>query len=112
MITAGTTVYVNSSSYHNDSLLKGYSASEIATLLLVVGLIIGMVVALLLGRMVWGGQESKPPTPWASKTTTTESATGGKSALKPNECPICHQQFASPAELADHQTKAHGSSSS
>ncbi|HEV2167256.1 MAG TPA: hypothetical protein VGS23_09840, partial [Thermoplasmata archaeon] len=109
VVPAGTTVYVNSSSYHNDSLLKGYSASETATLLLVVGLIIGMVVALLLGKMVWGGSASKPPTPWASKPG--EGGTNGKSAMKPNECPTCHQQFGSAAELADHQKKAHGSSS-
>jgi hypothetical protein len=108
VVPAGTTVYVNTTTYHNQSLLKGLSEGTTATLLLLIGLIIGMVVALLLGRMVWGGESAaaKPPAPWSSKPADKD----GKTDLKPNECPICHQQFASAEELAEHQTKAHGAS--
>ncbi|MCI4357874.1 MAG: hypothetical protein L3J95_05900 [Thermoplasmata archaeon] len=106
VVPAGTTVYVNSTTYHNASLLKGLNQGTTAALLLLIGLIIGLVVALLLGRMVWGGSTSKPPTPWSSKPA--DSGPGGASSLKPNECPVCHQQFASAMELSDHQKKAHG----
>ncbi|HEV2520472.1 MAG TPA: hypothetical protein VGX00_07660 [Thermoplasmata archaeon] len=105
VVPAGTTVYVNTSNYHNESILGGLGAGTTAALLMVVGLIVGLAVALLLGRMMWGPSATKPPTPWSSKPAENGS---GKSSLKPNECPVCHQQFASAMELSDHQTKAHG----
>jgi hypothetical protein len=109
VVPAGTNVYVNTSSYHNSSLIGGLSAGASATLFLVIGLIVGMVVALLLARMVWGGTPStKPPEPWAAKPA--EKTPPDQANLKANECPVCHQQFGSAAELAEHQKKDHGSS--
>ncbi len=109
VVPAGTNVFVNSSTYHNQSLIGGLSSGMSATIFLVIGLIIGMVVALLLGRMVWGGSPAaKPPEPWAAKPE--EKTPPDQANLKANECPVCHQQFTSPTELAEHQKSAHGSS--
>ena len=101
IVPAGVTVYINGTTYHNDTLFKGLAASTTATILLVVGVIVGLVVALLLGRMVWANAKPSSPQPWSS-------ASSDKSKLKPNECPACHQQFASETELADHTKKEHG----
>lgn len=88
-------VYVNHTSWQNASLIPGVNSAVAGTILLVVGLLVGMVVALFLGRMMWGG--SRPPTApqqWTPKTA--------------NECSVCHQSFASETELKDHQKSAHG----
>jgi hypothetical protein len=83
--------------WHNTSILGGLSPGAAAAVLLVVGLVIGMIVALALGRMMWGTGKSSPAQPW--------------SAAKPaNECTVCHQSFATPQELADHAKQAHGMS--
>ncbi|HXQ94334.1 MAG TPA: hypothetical protein VN864_04100, partial [Thermoplasmata archaeon] len=66
----------------------------VAALLLVVGLIIGMIVALALGRAMWGTPKTTPAQAWQSKPT--------------NECSVCHQTFATDAELKEHQKSAHG----
>ncbi len=95
VLPAGITVYQNSSHYENATLIPGFSPAVGGTVLLVVGLIVGMVVALLLGRMMWAGAKpSASPQPWQ--------------AAKANECSVCHQSFASEAELKEHAKSAHG----
>lgn len=100
VIAAGGTVYQNSSSWHNASLLPGLSPAAGGTVLLVVGLVVGMAVALLLGRMVWATPKSAPAQAWAPKAATTA----------PNECSVCHQSFPSEEELKEHAKTAHGTS--
>jgi len=95
VIPSGQTIYQNSSSYQNTSApWGGTSTGEVAALLLVVGLIIGMIVALALGRAMWGTPKTTPAQAWQSKPT--------------NECSVCHQTFATDAELKEHQKSAHG----
>jgi hypothetical protein len=50
----GALTYVNTTNWHNASLLGGLSPGVASAVLLVVGLIIGMIVALALGRAMWG----------------------------------------------------------
>lgn len=95
VVPAGVTVYQNSSSYQNQTLIPGLSPAAGGTLLLVVGLIVGIVVAMALGRMVWGGAKAAPAQPWQAKPAT-------------NECSVCHQTFATEAELKEHAKTAHG----
>jgi hypothetical protein len=100
--TAGTgsVSWVNTTTYNNatatSSKLFGLSPGAAVALLLVVGLIIGMIVALALGRMMWGGGTPAGAQPWKAS---------GK-----NECSVCHQSFDSEAALKDHQKDAHGMS--
>lgn len=95
VIQTGGTVYHNQSSWNNASLIPGLSTSVGGTLLLVVGLLIGMIVALVLGRMMWGGSSAAAPAqPWQAKNA--------------NECSVCHQSFATDAELKEHAKTAHG----
>jgi hypothetical protein len=102
--SGGGTTYVNTTNWHNASAIPGLTPAVGSAVLLVIGLIIGMIVALVLGRMMWAGRPVGPAQPWtASKTTTTTSTTT-------NECPVCHQNFATATELADHQKSAHGMS--
>jgi hypothetical protein len=114
VVPAGTTVYVNSTSYTNQSLIHGLGAAATGSLLLVVGTLIGLVVAFLIGRLVWSKPAGTPPTPWTGEGPGKEGP--GKDKDKPgakgaNECMVCHQSFATEAELKDHQAKVHGSSS-
>ncbi len=94
-------VWVNSTLYSNGStnkpLISGLSNGATGSLLLVVGVIIGMIVALVLGRMMWGGSPpaTPPAQPWSASKGT-------------NECPICHQSFASEEEMKEHEKTAHG----
>jgi len=92
-----TTVYKNSTGGGGTTqLIGGVSPGATAAILMVVGLIIGMIVALILGRMMFSGSSSSAPAqPWS----------GTKAG---NECSVCHQSFASEAELKDHQKTAHG----
>jgi hypothetical protein len=94
VIPAGTTVYQNTSSWSNESIWGGVAPGSVAAGLLVAGLIIGMIVALALGRAMWGGPKTSPAQAWQSKPT--------------NECSVCHQTFATEAELKEHQKTAHG----
>jgi len=95
----GGLTYVNTTNWHNASLLGGLSPGVASALLLVVGLIIGMIVALALGRMMWGGGKPASAQPWSG----SKSGTGGA-----NECPVCKQTFDTPEALKDHQKQAHG----
>jgi hypothetical protein len=87
------TIYTNSS---GGALISGMSPGASAALLMVIGVIIGLIVALVLGRMMWGTTTTAPAQPWSgSKTSSTE-------------CSVCHQSFATEAEMKDHQKTAHG----
>jgi hypothetical protein len=95
-------VYFNQTTYTNTSgastqLIGGVSPGATAAILMVAGVIIGLIVALVLGRMMWGGSppSSPPAQPWSSSK-------GG------NECSVCHQTFASEDELKEHAKTAHG----
>jgi len=94
VIAAGETVYSNSSTWSNATAFGGASPGAIAAVLLVVGLIIGMVVALALGRSMWGTPKTAPAQAWQAKPA--------------NECSVCHQTFATDAELKEHAKTAHG----
>ena len=97
VLPAGLTVYQNASHYENSSLIPGFTPAVGGTVLLVVGLVVGMVVALMLGRMMWGGAKpAASPQPWQG------------SSKGANECSVCHQSFASDAELKEHTKSAHG----
>jgi Domain of unknown function (DUF4397) len=94
VVAAGGTVYQNSSSWSNSSAFGGTSPGALAAGLLVVGLIIGMIVALALGRAMWGSPKTAPAQAWQAKPS--------------NECSVCHQSFATEAELKEHAKTAHG----
>ncbi len=71
----GGTVYQNSSTYHNVTLLGSLSPAVAGTILLLVGLIVGMIVALLVGRMMWGGSKpQEPPQQWEQGTSGTSAS--------------------------------------
>jgi hypothetical protein len=91
-------VYLNHSSYQNASVIPGVGPGATAAILLVIGLIVGMLVALALARALWGGTTTvvTPAQPW----------TGTKPAGY--ECSVCHQTFATQAELDEHAKTAHG----
>ena len=95
VVPAGLTVYQNASSYQNASIIPGLSPAVGGTVLLVVGLLVGMIVALALGRAMWGGAKPAAAQPWQAKSAT-------------NECSVCHQTFATEAELKEHSKSAHG----
>jgi hypothetical protein len=97
VVAAGQTVYQNSSSYHNQSAIPGLSGAAGGALLIVVGLIIGMIVALALGRMMWGGAKPAPAQPWTG-------------TANPNECSVCHQTFPTEEAMKEHAKTAHGMS--
>jgi hypothetical protein len=98
VITKGGTVYQNSSTYSNNSVLPGLSGAVAGTILLLVGLIVGMIVALVFGRAVWGGRPTTaPPQAWE-----------GKPAAGANTCSVCGKTFTTPEELAAHGKSEHG----
>ncbi|HTT25688.1 MAG TPA: hypothetical protein VMH90_01830 [Thermoplasmata archaeon] len=95
-------VYLNQTTYSNTTgtstqLISGVGPGPTAAILMVTGVIIGLIVALVLGRMMWGGTAASaaPAQPWS----------GAKNA---NECSVCHQTFASEQEMKDHTKSAHG----
>jgi hypothetical protein len=95
----GGTVYQNSTTWTNQTVISGLSGAAAGTLLLVVGLIVGMIVALVLARAVMGRPAQAPPQPWESKP-------GAPSG--PNTCSVCGRSFSTPDELAAHGKSEHG----
>ncbi len=89
VLKAGNTIYVNQTSTTTSSKINGLDPAVWATLLLVIGLIIGLIVALALGRMMWGTpSQPSSPQPWSptsssgsssSSSTTESSSTSGSS---------------------------------
>jgi hypothetical protein len=98
--------YINTTNWHNSTgggaSWFGLSPGAGAAILLVIGLIIGMIVALALGRMMWGPTATAPVQTWTQKTTTTAA----------NECSVCHQSFPTKEALDEHAKSAHGITSS
>lgn len=104
------TAYHNTTTWHNGSYLLGiHNVPAAAAVLVVIGLIIGMIVALALGRMMWAGSGPKPAQPWSSSQTTTTTTTAGATAAAV-DCPVCHQSFPDAGQLSEHQKQAHGMS--
>jgi len=116
VVTKVPRVYVNSTAYSNATLVPGLSAAGAGTLLLVLGLIIGMIVALLLGRAVWGGRQAPtPPQAWETKPAEGAGAgaaagagAGTAAAAGTNTCSVCGKSFATPDELTAHGKSEHG----
>lgn len=99
-------VVSNTTSYSNSTLIPGVSAAAAGTLLLVIGLIVGMVVAFVLGRYVWGGRAgAAPPQAWEGKPGEGPGAAPGAGA---NTCSVCGKSFATPEELSAHSKSEHG----
>jgi hypothetical protein len=96
-VPALTPVYYNNATFHNTTLIPGLSSGAAGTLLLVVGLIVGMLVATVVSRLVWGG--AKPAA--AAQPWSQQAATG-------NVCSVCGKSFATPEELAAHSKSEHG----
>lgn len=97
VVPAGSNSYLNQTVYNNDTLFPGLGGAASGTILLVVGLIVGLVTAMVLGRMMWaGGAKAAPAQPW--------------SAAKANECSVCHQTFDTEDAMKEHQKTAHGMS--
>jgi hypothetical protein len=71
---------VVSITYFNTSGLNiaGLGPGGSATLLILIGAIIGMIVMALVGRGLWGGSKPKAAEPW-SPTTSSTTGTGGTS---------------------------------
>lgn len=93
------TVYTNTSTYHN-ATLGGLSVAAWGTLLLVVGLIIGIILALVIGRVLWSApKQPAAAQPWTPGTAGTPPA---------NTCPTCGKSFASADELTAHEKAEHG----
>jgi hypothetical protein len=108
----------STSSYNNNTVIPGLSGASAGTLLLLVGLIIGMIVAFVLGRAVWGGRSSTtPPQQWQGKEGEGAAAGagagagaggGGAAAAGTNVCSVCGKSFATPEELSAHASSEHG----
>jgi len=102
--TKGGTVYLNTSKWSNQTVLPGLSGAASGTLLLIVGLIVGMLVALIFGRAIWGGRPaSQPPQAWQG-----QGQPGQPGAPGTNTCSVCGKSFATPDELAAHGKSEHG----
>ncbi|MCI4350276.1 MAG: hypothetical protein L3K15_02010 [Thermoplasmata archaeon] len=95
VVPAGGTVFQNTSSFSNQTVIPGLSGAVGGALLIVIGLIIGMIVALALGRAMWGGAKPAPAQPWTGTTS-------------PTECPVCHQTFPTEEAMKEHSKSAHG----
>jgi hypothetical protein len=93
----GGTVYSNSSTWQNTSIFPGLSGAASGTILLVVGLIAGMIVALVVGRSLMRPSAVAPAQQWQPGATPAA-----------NTCSVCGKSFATPEELKDHAKSEHG----
>lgn len=85
-----------------ETLISGLSPASAGTLLLIIGLVIGMIVAFILGRAVYaGGREVAPPQQWQGQPPEGAGAA-------PNSCSVCGKSFSTPEELAAHGKSEHG----
>ena len=92
----GGHAYTNTTTWHNGTGVLGLSAAAGGTTLLLVGLIVGMIVAFLLGRAVTSRAPAQPAQAWSGTTPAT------------NTCSTCGRSFATPDELAAHAKSEHG----
>jgi hypothetical protein len=97
--SGGGTTYVNSTAWQNktNTGVLGLSAAGGGTLLLLVGLIVGLIVAMLLGRAVYARPPTAPAQQWEAKP-----------AAAANTCSVCGKSFATPDELQAHSKSEHG----
>jgi hypothetical protein len=95
----GGHVYTNTTTWHNGTGVLGLSAAVGGTTLLLVGLIVGMIVAFLLGRAVTSRAPAAPAQAWSGTSTAPAGA---------NTCSTCGKAFDTPEELAAHAKSEHG----
>lgn len=79
-LTATTLVYTNTTYWYNTTSFGGLSPAVGGTILLVVGLIIGMIVALLLGAALFRRRETTPPQAWEA-SQGGQGGTGGSGGM-------------------------------
>jgi hypothetical protein len=92
-----TTTYVNKTSGNSPIGYFGLSPPASGTLFLLIGLIIGILVALVAARMMMSDSAAKPAQPWSDSK--------GDAA---NTCSVCGKSFGSADELAAHAKSEHG----
>ncbi len=103
--SGGGTVYQNTTTWDNTTggtSATGYfglSAPVSGTLFLLVGLIVGILAALVAARMMMSEPPAKPAQPWSDQKT--DSA---------NTCSVCGKSFGSADELSAHAKSEHGMS--
>lgn len=98
-LSPSSLVFDNTTTWTNSTLIPGLGSGAAGTLLLVVGLIVGILVALVVGRLVWGGPAAPAaPQPWS----------GQQQGAGTNVCSVCGQSFPTPEALAAHQKSEHG----
>jgi hypothetical protein len=93
-----TTVWTNTSGGTSATGYFGLSAPVSGTLFLLIGLIVGILAALVAARMMMSEPPSKPAQPWTDKK-------GGDAT---NTCSVCGKSFGSADELAAHAKSEHG----
>jgi len=92
------TVTTQTSTWHNQTLIPGVSPAVGGTILMVIGLLVGIIAALLIGRsMANTSAKPAPAQQWSGEA-------------KANTCSVCGQSFGSAEELAAHQKSEHGMS--
>ncbi len=97
-LTNVTPVYYNSTTYHNQSFLGPLGPAGGGAVLLLVGFVVGAVVAFIAARMT-GAPKATPPDPWKPKS---------EGAAAPNTCSLCGKSFDTPEELTAHSKSEHG----
>lgn len=97
-VTSPPLTTVTKSSWSNSTLIPGMSGPVAGTVLLVVGLIVGMISALVIGRWMMAPKGAAAPQAW--------SGTGAEKA--PNTCPTCGASFGTAEELSSHAKSEHG----
>jgi len=104
--SGGGTVYQNTTDWVNTTggtSATGYfglNAPVSGTLFLLVGLIVGILAALVAARMMMSEPPAKPAQPWSDQKGDTTA----------NTCSVCGKTFGSADELSAHAKSEHGMS--
>jgi hypothetical protein len=98
-ITSPGSTTITTRSWNNSTLIPGISGPIAGTLLLVVGMIVGMIAALAVGRWMMAPKQAPAPQAWSG------TQPGAKA---PNTCPTCGASFPTAEELAAHSKSEHG----
>lgn len=99
LIYQNTTNWVNTTGGTSAAGYFGLSAAASGTLFLLVGLIVGILAALVAARMMMASPPPKPAQPWSDQKGETA-----------NTCSVCGKSFGSADELAAHSKSEHGMS--